>query len=460
MSMKRFIYIAVALCMAGTAAAQDLKSGFYNDGYLYRHDMNPALGNEKNYIAFPALGNLNVNLNSNLKVNNIFYNHNGRTVLFTHPSVDAGEFLDNVKDKHRISESLRLQIFGAGFKAFGGYNTIEINARENVSANVPGSLLRLAKEGIENKTYDISDLNAHADAYVELAFGHSRNLDEQWRVGAKVKFLLGVAMADANVNSGYVQLNNDRFVGVTDAALQMSIKDVQFKSETKMRGAPERPDTYVSGVDKTKWGVTGFGMAFDLGAEYKIDDQWKVSMAFCDLGWISWSKNFVAATNGEQRVETDQYLFQLKDEVGNPSSADDVKDNFARDVAQLYELRDKGDQGSRSRALGATWTWGAEYTTKFYDKLKFGFLNTTRIQGKYSWTDFRFSANVAPTKAFSASCNLAFTTFGTSFGWLINVHPTGFNFFIGMDHTLGKLAKQGLPLSGRAQLSMGINFPF
>jgi len=452
--------MVAVLCMAVTASAQDLRSGRYNDGYLYRHDLNPAIGNEQNYVSMPALGNLNVGLNSNLRPDNIFFNRNGRTVLFLNPNVATDEFLQNIKDKHRIVQNLRMQILGFGFKAWGGYNTFEINARENVSVNLPGSLLRLAKEGVENKTYDIGNLNAHADAYVELALGHSRNIDDQWRVGAKVKILLGVANVDANVNKGILELRDDKFIGVTDAIIQTSIKDVQYKMENKMRGpaGQQTMHRYVSGIDKTKWGVNGFGMAFDLGAEYKIDDNWKVSLSLLDLGWIGWKNNFVASTDGEHSVETDKYIFNLKDNTEH--SFDNEKERLAEGVAQLYELKDMGNAGSRSRSLGATLTWGAEYKTKFYDKLTFGFINTTRIQGKYSWTDFRFSANVAPIKAISATANFAFTTFGASFGWLINIHPTGFNLFVGMDHTLGKLAKQGLPLSGRANVNLGINFPF
>lgn len=460
--MKRIKYMVAVLCIASTATAQNSLSSYYNEGFLYRHEINPAVGNDQNYVSMPALGNINIGLNSNMKVKDILYNRNGRTVLFMNPSVDPGEFLDKVKNKHRITESSRIQILGAGFKAWGGYNTFELNARENVSANIPGDLYRLAKGGIENQIYNLSDLNAHADAYAELAFGHSRQLNEKWRVGAKVKFLFGIANIDANVNNARVQLLNNNYIAVSDASIQSSLNDVQYKMEEKMRGpdGDQHLHRYVSGVDKTKWGVCGFGMAFDFGAEYKINENWKVSMAFLDLGWISYSKNFVASTNGEQRVETDSHIFNLSDAEGVKNSFDDEIDRLGEDIASLYELQDKGNQGSRSKAIGATWTWGAEYTAHFYDKLKFGFLNTTRMAGKYSWTDFRFSANVAPVKVLSITANLAFTTFGTSFGWLINVHPNGFNFFIGMDHTLGKLAKQGLPLSGRSQISLGINFPF
>ena len=454
--MRKLKYMVAVLCIASTASAQDLISGRYNDGYLYRHDLNPAVGNERNYIAIPVLGNINIKTNSNLRVDNILYNRNGRTVLFLHPDVDTGEFLDKVKDKQRITQNLRLQLIGLGFKAWGGYNTLEINARENVAVNVPGSLLRMAKAGVENKTYDISELNAHADAYAELALGHSRNINDKWRVGAKIKFLFGVANIDANVNKGMLELRNDKFVGVTDATVQTSIKEVTYKTEEKTRGVEGQQTVhkYVSGIDKTKWGLNGFGMAFDFGAEYKINDNWKVSMSLLDLGWIGWKNNFVASTNGEHSVETDKYVFNLKDDTEH--SFDNEKERLAEGISQLYELKDMGDTGSRSRSLGATWTWGGEYKAHFYDKLTFGFLNTTRIQGKYSWTDFRFSANVAPAKAISATANIAFTTFGTSFGWLINIH----NFFIGMDHTLGKLAKQGVPLSGRSSINIGANVTF
>lgn len=48
---------------------------------------------------------------------------------------------------------------------------------------------------------------------------------------------------------------------------------------------------------------------------------------------------------------------------------------------------------------------------------------------------------------------------GASFGWVINLHPKGFNLFLGMDRTVGKLSKQGIPLRSKADLTLGINFP-
>lgn len=77
-----------------------------------------------------------------------------------------------------------------------------------------------------------------------------------------------------------------------------------------------------------------------------------------------------------------------------------------------------------------------------------------------SWTDFRVSANVAPVKCFDASVNMAFGTFGVGFGWLLNFHTKGFNMFLGMDHTLGSVTKEFIPLSSNGSVNMGINIPF
>lgn len=453
--------IAVAIWgLASAATAQNLNSGYFTDGYLYRHTLNPAFGNDQSYVAMPALGNLNVGMNSNLRVDDILFNVNGRTALFLNPQVSTSEFLDGIHDKNKITENLRLQILGTGFKAFGGYNTFEINARQDLGLNIPGSLFRLAKEGIENKTYDISNFNAHAGGYAELAFGHSRQINDQLRVGAKLKVLLGIANIDANFKKAQLTLGENEWIGITDAEIQASIKSMKYEIEETERG-PEGEETthkYVSGLDIDSWGINGFGLAFDLGAEYKLDKNWAFSASLLDLGYIGWNNNYVASTNGERQINTDKYIFNVDEDASN--SFENEADRLMEGLSALYELQDNGDMGSRSKALAATMNLGVQYTPDFYDKLSFGLLNSTRMAGKYSWTEFRLSANVAPTNIFSASANMALGTYGTSFGWLLNFHPSGFNLFVGMDHTLGKLAKQGVPLSGRANINIGINFPF
>lgn len=444
--------LALMLAPAG-AIAQNLESGFFTDGYLYRHEMNPALENSRHYVAMPLIGNINVGMYGNYGIRNVLFIREGRTVLYTNPLVTASEVMNGIKNRNRIGSDFKIQLLGAGFKAWGGYNTIGINVRGNASTIIPKSLFDITKNGLQNKTYDISGLNAHAHSYIEIALGHSRKINEKLRVGAKFKFLLGAGNMDANVTRGEVILGEDGYVANIDAELKGNIKGLTYKTKPSEHN-PGR--MIVDGMEVSGYKISGLGAAFDLGAEYKINDDWKVMASLLDLGFISWKNNMLAATHGT--INTNDYIFNVDGDSEHSFSKEGEK--LGDQLATLYELEDKRDQGKRTTMLGATMNIGGEYVAPFYRKLTFGLLNTTRINGKYSWTNFRLSANVAPIKWFSAGINFAYGSFGPSFGWIMDVHPKGFNMFIGMDHTLGKLAKQGIPLSSNAEFSMGINFPF
>ena len=279
-------------------------------------------------------------------------------------------------------------------------------------------------------------------------------------MGGTLKFLLGGGNVDAEFNNASLTLGEDQWMATTDAKVQTSVKGFTYKTTEKMRGAEgqEVRHTYVDDVDVDGGGPNGFGLAVDLGAEFKLNKDWTFSASLLDLGFINWNNNMVASTNGVQTFTTDRYIFNVDDNATN--SFENEMDRLEEGIASLYELQDNGDQGSRTRMLGATLNLGAEYTFPLYDKLKFGLLNTTRIQGEYSWTEFRLSANVSPIKWFGAGINTAVGSYGVTFGWICSIHPKGYTLFLAMDHTLGSLAKQGLPLSGKGSVSLGMNIAF
>lgn len=457
-SLLRNIAIGGMMAAAMTAAAQSTNSGYFMDGYTYRYQLNPAFGSDKGFVSMPALGNLNVAMRGNLHLSSVLYNVNGRTALFTNPNVSVEEAMSKFADKNRIGANVRLNVLSAGFKAFGGFNTISINARADVNAIVPRSFFSLAKEGLTNKSYDIENLAARAKGYAEIGLNHSRDIRQVpglLRVGAAVKFLVGVANVDAYFNEAHLTLGQDAWIAQTNADVYANIGGFQFDHKTNKKG-----QQYVSGANLDgdgSIGPNGFGMAFDLGATYKWRD-FTFSAAALDLGWISFSDTHFASTDGTRTVNTDAYIF-------NPDS--DAPDSFSNEwkrlrdnLEDLYQLTDHGTIGSRSSALAATLNFGVDYTLPVYRKLHFGLLSSTRLAGRYTWSEVRVSANVAPVKCFSADANVAFGTYGTSFGWLLSFHHTGFNMFLGMDHTLGKVTKQFVPLSSNASVNFGINFPF
>lgn len=441
---------AVMAMLPAGVAAQNLQSGYFDDNYLYRFQSNPAFGNDGHgFVAMPGIGNLNLTTNGTIGVDHILYNVNGKTTTFLNPGVSASEVLDGLKDKSRLGVSLRETVIAFGFSGMGGYNTVSVNARADVGVALPKDIFRLAKQGVENSTYDLSDLNARGAGWAEIALGHSRQINKKLRVGASLKFLLGMASVETQINSAKLQLREDTWVADVDAEIKGSLKNMSYK--TKYNKDTKRD--YVNGVDVEDFSpVSGVGMAVDLGAVYKLNDDWEFSASVLDLGFISWNNTHVASTNGKQQVVTDEYSFN----VDNNDTWDKFKDN----LSMLYQLEDMGDTGSRTTGIGATVNVGAQYTLPVYRRVKFGFLNTTRVNGPFSWTDFRLAANIEPVKCLSAGANFGMGTFGPSFGWIVNVKVPGFNFFVASDHTPGKLAKQGVPLNSNVNVNMGLNFPF
>ena len=448
---------AIAFCgiMATTlaATAQNTNSGYFVDNYTYRFQLNPAYENDKSFVSLPALGNFNMGTNGTLNLTDVLYVHNGKTVLFSNPNIPTAEVLKNIGDKNTLGFNIRETILTAGFKALGGYNTISIGARADVGVSTPGSLFRLVKEGISNKTYDLSNINANAMGYAEIALNHSHDIKAVpgLRVGAAVKFLVGMASVDARFNKADLTLGTDEWTVTSDADVYVNLGKFQFKQ--KYNDKTDR--YYVSGGDMDgngSIGPNGFGVGFDLGATYKWND-FTFSLAALDLGFISFSDTKYATTNGPQTFNTDEHIFY-------PSDFDSSWDDFIGDFDKLYQLEDRGNIGSRSRSLATTVNVGVEYAFPLYRKLTFGALSSTRINGKYTWTEARISANVRPVKCLSAGVNFGVGTYGVAFGWLVNFSTTGFNLFLGMDNTHCKLAKQGVPLNSNVAVNLGINFPF
>lgn len=446
--------VAAALATTGAVEAQNTYSGYFLESYTPRYQMNPAFaGPTTGFVGMPALGDVNVAMRGSLHVSDIIYPNPGngkKSVLFTNPLISAEEAMSRFGNHNEIGANIKLDIIDFGFKAFGGYNTVGINVNADVNADVPKSLFSLIKEGMSNRTYDITDFRAGATAYAEIAFNHSRDIKQLpgLRVGATVKFLVGLANIDARFNKAALTLGENDWTAVTNADIYASVKGLSYKMDRNENTGHE----YVSGADMGSYGPNGFGLGFDLGASYRWRE-FNFSLALLDLGFISWGDTQYASTNGDQNFNTDAFVFTATDD-------DDTFDRIKDQLSSLYELNNNGNIGSRTRALRATLNWGVEYEFPYYKPLHFGLVNSTRFAGPFTWTQFRLSANVKPCKVFSASANMAVGTYGVGFGWMLNLHVPKFNLFLAMDRTPGKLAAQGIPLNSNAEVNLGINFPF
>ena len=447
------------------AMAQGLHSAYFTDEYKFRHTMNPAFANEQNYVAIPALGNININTRGNFGYQDIVMDNpmypatsDKRMTTFMNPYISAGDALDGFSSgRNRIIGDVGVTLLSAGFKAFGGYNTVEITSRTQFGVSLPYELFEFAKN-TGNRTYDIGDINAGAMSYVELGFGHSRQIDEKLRVGAKFKLLFGLGRADIKFEDMKADLAaSNKWVLSGKATADVSLKGFEYQTETKEYNQ-EQLGSYeqVNDIDIDGFGLGGFGISFDLGAEYKINEDWKVSAALLDLGFIHWNTNARAASSG-QPFEFDGFHDVAVNDDRGGTELDDISDSYGDQFTNFAHLEDQGDEGGRTTGLGATLNLAVEYNLPVYRQITFGYLNSTRINGPYTWSEGRLSANYEPLGWLNGGVNLSVNSFTTSFGWVVNIHPKGYNFFIGMDHILGRQSKESIPLSSNASLNIGMS---
>lgn len=132
--MKRIgkYILAASLAAVGcNAMAQGLNSGYFVEEYKFRHNMNPAFGNEQNYVSLPALGNINVRTQGNFGLGDVLFDNprygvdsDKKKTTFMNPYISTSDALSGfASGTNRINADVDITLLSAGFKAFGGYNT-------------------------------------------------------------------------------------------------------------------------------------------------------------------------------------------------------------------------------------------------------------------------------------------------------------------------------------------------
>lgn len=463
---KSLRYMAAALTMAAAilpTSAQELRTSYFMETSNYRHQMNPALLDSPYFGMF--FSNINVGMTGNIGAKQFIFDTNGlpgytgnyRYTTFMDPNVDAKTFLNKLHDKNRFDLYLNYNIFSVGFKAWGGVNLLELNLRSNTNLTLPKGLFEFAKTAGEKEHYEFGGLGMRTQNYMELALGHSRDINKQWRVGGKLKFLIGAAYADFTADNVTLDMTEDAWRIQSNAQMKASLlkSDVIHEDPSK-NSADGRPR--VKELDNFGFSLPGFGMALDLGVTYKPIENLTLSAAITDLGFISWKNTHHASSQGDYTFDgfNNIYIGSDKDQT---EDIDDQFDQIGDDLEEMFSVYDDGTK-TATQALAATLNVGAEYKLPAYDKLKFGFLYTSRIHGKYSWHQGMLNVGVRPVKWFECNVNGAVTSTGVTAGGMLSLKAPHFNFYIAADRFFSKMGKQGVPLnSSNGNITFGMTFP-
>lgn len=240
---------------------------------------------EYGYFDF-MLGGINVGIqHPGIKYDRFFrFDDNGRPVALT---LDKGA--KSLNSVNYINSYANVDIFNCGRRTEHGYFTFSYRFRELESVRFEKDLIDFVSNG--NAAYVGTSnpanigLKASARVFQELAAGFQVSLTEQWNVGARVKFLMGFADAKTTVMNATVVTDPDTYaLSVTADAVVRGALPYKFVLKNGVP-TPEDSRFNVSNLFKN------YGLGIDMGAEYKIDEQWGVGAAINDLGFIRWSNN-------------------------------------------------------------------------------------------------------------------------------------------------------------------------
>lgn len=451
--MKKLTLITIALIFASFGAfAQNFRTGYFLDGYMYKYQLNPAFQGERGFFSLPGVGGVSVGVESNLAYGTFVYPADNQMVTFLHPSISDETFMSKIKQDNPVNANLDMNLLAVGFRVKNTYHTIDLSLKGNVHAALPGDMFRFLKVGGSdgNPVYDFSSLNLDLSVYSQIAYGFSIKIKDFMSVGVRAKFLLGLQAVQSNIDALQLSLQPDKWTvnagghivasSLAAGYLNGNLGDVQSEIKAMFKNP-------------------GFGAAFDLGVSFDFLKHFTVSASVLDLGFIYW-KNL-----SKLGIVNNSWEYAGFDDIttGEGNDMNAQLDAQLEELKSAFQYEDMGTVDKHIQKLGITTMLGLEFRFPFYNRMSIGALGTHRFEGPNSWTEGRFSFNYAPFRWFSLAANYAISTFGHSYGAALNIHPAGYNLFVGVDSfkPLLNVTPKFIPIDDwNTNVKVGITFPF
>lgn len=451
---KIFAVLSIALIASSALyAQQNLRTAYFTDGYTYNYKLNPAFAPERSFFAFPVIGNLGVGVETNLGLSTYLYpTADGKMTTFLNSSVSDEQFLGKLNQSNKLNISLNETLLATGFRIGKSFHTIDLSVKMDVASMCPRDLFAFVKSGgsAGQDTWDISNIGLRANGRMEFAYGYQRSFSDNLRIGARVKVLMGLSQAEVLVDNLNLTMNSQKWSVKANGHANISGPYQGILNESA-------DDVDMMAALNEALTAPSIGAALDLGASYDFLDYFTASLSVLDLGFISWNNTTTNVMPGGE------WSFEGFDNLGTDGSIDDQLGNIGEDFQELLKMETTGTDLKKTSMLAATVHAGIEARMPFYERLTFGLLGTQRIDGPFSWTEGRVSANLAPVNWFSLSASYAISDFGNSFGGVVNIHIPGFNLYAGLDSFLPlmEMTPQYVPVNSlNTNLTFGLTFTF
>ncbi|MDE7356307.1 MAG: hypothetical protein K2N21_06020 [Rikenellaceae bacterium] len=294
--------------------------------------VNPAVVPERSYLSLPLLGAVGINVGTSL----------GYGSFIRNGEIDGAKLARKVRGKaFRLEMGLDLLNVGVRTR-HGGLVSISDRVRVSSGSTYPAGLF----DYLFNNPLDYSGrfdltLRSNVMAWNETALGYHRKVGRNFSVGGRVKFIAG--LAQLSTNDTRFTIDKDVAGSLIRGKVDITGGNIDLSSENDLVSVVLNP-----------------GMAFDIGAQWRSDDnRWRVGLGLTDMGFIKWSgrssSRIYSSGNGSYRFEgfgdLDSYI---------ESSSDNAIDSIYNDLLKSIDL-DTVAGYAHTKAMPMTMNLSGEY---------------------------------------------------------------------------------------------------
>ena len=424
MVMKRYIVPLLIAMLAVNATAQTSLSLYHMEVIPQSSMLNPARAPRCNVFAsLPATTSMR--FETNIKMSQLFQQVDGKWHFLTDKEFDYSDLNRRFKKNGaRVNGQANITIFNFGWRQDEGYWSFNLNTHLEASMSMPSAFLTMLDKGLPDGTrLDFTSLRVNMNAYHELGIGYARNLDEQLAIGGRLKYLSGIGAFKTKIDKFEVSTGRDAWTFDVDGNgyLSLPVNMNPDKDGIIHADSIEWKDlTAGEIVGRTLPGFHNPGAAIDLGAEYKIDENFKVSASVTDLGFIVWSKdaNRVYAKNAYKFDGVDVEFNDFFDGINMSEIFDEVVDSVKNVFSSRVSTK-KFVSGTHPNIYLA-----GEYTP--FRFMTVGVVSRTTVWRRNMTQNFNFTLNMKPYSFVSVMSGYNIDIKGcitTDFGFAINMGP-------------------------------------
>lgn len=279
--MIRFFAIVGLVVFAITGSLSQSQFGLYQLGRSVplANSLNPAFMPDSRVVfGIPVMSSVYAQASPGFAFNDVMVRGADDSLR-----IDRSLFMSTIGNKLSIEANAEVSLFYLGIRTKNMYFNLSANERISAVARIPKDFFQLALYGNGDplnfgEVLDFSGLGARANYYHEIGFGVTRNITENFTVGARLKMLFGVAnLETTDISSQFITSQDSIHLSVNRFEMQNTgsgyldataigdrfLEDLPFKSPSK-------------------------GYALDLGARYWVSKRLSIAGSIKDLGKINW----------------------------------------------------------------------------------------------------------------------------------------------------------------------------